>query len=119
MPNHIHGIIQIIENLPSINNSSYICTDAINRIRTDIEPKSRGGITCSKNPMLSQHNLGKIIRWFKGRSTFEIRKECNSGFGWHGRFYDHIIRNESSLDYIRNYIANNPKNWKKDRFLVR
>tara|TARA_R110002126_G_scaffold185155_1_gene333657 strand:+ start:11103 stop:11807 length:705 start_codon:yes stop_codon:yes gene_type:complete len=148
MPNHLHGIIQIIDdqalNMDAINHpnisssgistdainhpnisSSGISTDAINRVRTDgnknenkneINRKKPGGITGKKNPMLSEGNLGRIIRWYKGRCSYEIRKSCNLGFGWHSRFYDHIIRNEKALNTIRNYILKNPENWDKDRF---
>ena len=29
-------------------------------------------------------------------------------FAWQKSFYDHIIRNEKSLDNIREYVRNNP-----------
>ena len=35
-------------------------------------------------------------------------------FGWQKSYYDHIIRNEKSLDFIRRYILNNPANWQED-----
>lgn len=43
-------------------------------------------------------------------------------FGWppfHGRlwqrnYYEHVIRNEASLERIRDYILNNPLHWEKD-----
>ncbi|MDO8260744.1 MAG: transposase, partial [Candidatus Magasanikbacteria bacterium] len=33
---------------------------------------------------------------------------------WQRNYYEHIIRNEKSLDQIRDYIINNPRNWKTD-----
>ncbi|PIP06944.1 MAG: transposase, partial [Syntrophobacterales bacterium CG23_combo_of_CG06-09_8_20_14_all_48_27] len=30
-------------------------------------------------------------------------------------YYDHIIRNESELERIREYIVNNPLKWESDR----
>ena len=63
---------------------------------------------------MNKHSLGKIIRWFKGRTTFEIRK-TESKFSWQSRFYDNIIRNEKSFCYIRKYIKENPMNWEEDR----
>lgn len=30
---------------------------------------------------------------------------------WQDRYYDHIIRNETDLQSIRQYIRNNPLNW--------
>jgi hypothetical protein len=35
---------------------------------------------------------------------------------WHRNLYEHIIRNEHSHQNISNYIINNPKNWKDDKF---
>ncbi len=82
--------------------------DAINRVST-----TNGGITGEHNPM-GKNTLGEIIRWYKGRSTFEIRK-IYPDFQWQSRFYDHIIRTEESLYNIRNYIISNPGMWGKDR----
>lgn len=104
MPDHIHGIIVIDKNDGDHHGSR--C--AINRASTNTDA---GGITGNKNPMLHD-NLSRIIRWFKGRSTFECRK-INEHFGWQSRFYDHIIRDRESHDRIRNYIRNNPLNWKQ------
>jgi REP element-mobilizing transposase RayT len=42
-----------------------------------------------------------------------------SPFAWQPRFHDHIIRDEESFDRIRQYIANNPLNWKEDKFYDR
>lgn len=74
-----------------------------------------GGATLHHNPMLYQTHLGNIIRWYKGRCTFEIRKRGYSDFAWQSRFYDHIIRNDRSLDRIRDYIFDNPLRWDIDR----
>src|SRR3990172_2952188 len=102
MPNHIHGII-IIENQH--------CRDAIHGVSTT----DSGGITRAHNPMLSENSLSKIIRWYKGRCTFEINKIQNTiHFAWQSRFYDHIIRNEKSLQKIREYIHYNPLKWDID-----
>lgn len=34
---------------------------------------------------------------------------------WQLRFHDHIIRNETELNRIRQYIEDNPKNWAEDK----
>lgn len=36
-------------------------------------------------------------------------------FCWQSRFYDHIIRDERSLQKIREYIRNNPLKWDQDK----
>jgi len=99
MPNHLHIIINICK--------SDDRRDAINRVFT-------GGITENKNPMLHD-NLSRVIRWYKGRVTFESRK-TNAGFAWQSRFHDHIIRNEESFNEITEYIKFNPEKWENDKF---
>jgi len=34
---------------------------------------------------------------------------------WQGNYYEHIIRNNRELNAIRQYIIDNPVNWKTDR----
>ena len=74
--------------------------------------RGTGGITGNNNPMLHD-NISKIIRWFKGRSTFEIRK-IHKEFAWQTRFYDHIIRTDEEYTNISYYISQNPINWEVD-----
>lgn len=108
MPNHIHGILNFdTHNNCVSHNHGNKKRDAINRVST-----VRGGITKNNNPMLKQ-NLSMVIRWFKGKTTFEIRK-IYSNFAWQPRFYDHIIRNEKDYNAIAEYIICNPLNWKND-----
>lgn len=109
MPNHVHGILVIRR-------------DAVNRVSTNTETETEtetetpGGVTGHHNPMLHD-NVSRIIRWYKGRTTFESRK-IRPNFAWQTRFYDHIIRNRTSEDNIRRYIRNNPARWVDDRFYV-
>ncbi|MBC8205393.1 MAG: hypothetical protein H8E87_07775 [FCB group bacterium] len=39
----------------------------------------------------------------------------NIDFCWQSRFYDHIIRNEISLNKIREYIRLNPLKWQFEK----
>lgn len=103
MPNHFHGII-------SIDKSTNPECEAENTS----ENPWRGGFAKEKNPMLNK-NLSTVIRWFKGRATFEIRK-LNPNFEWQSRFWDHIIRSNTAFNNIENYILNNPKKWSEDKF---
>lgn len=34
---------------------------------------------------------------------------------WQRNYYDHIIRDDESLQKIREYIQNNPAEWERDR----
>jgi putative transposase len=87
-------------------------SDAINRVSTG--NKYPGGITGENNPMLFD-NLSRVIRWYKGRTTFQCRS-IHANFAWQTRFYDHIIRDETEYWKIREYILNNPKRWDEDKY---
>lgn len=108
MPNHIHGVL-------IINNGSVLSPPPVEtRLIASLPVKPPGGITGDKNPMFHE-NISRVIRWYKGRCTFEIRK-IHSDFSWQSRFHDHIIRNDESFERIQDYISNNPLNWKEDKF---
>lgn len=127
MPNHVHGIIVINGNSGR---------DAINRVSTPRNAETNapiaettaptaetdasnadetpGGITGNNNPMLND-NLSRILRWYKGRVTFECH-QTDAKFGWQERFYDIIIRDTASYHRISEYIINNPAKWDTDKF---
>jgi REP element-mobilizing transposase RayT len=122
MPNHIHGIIFIEKsNDVAIGGNDAVGRDAINRVSTSSDAgtssdavKCVGGITGDKNPMLCD-NLSRIVRWYKGRVSFESHK-IYSDFGWQSRFHEHIIRNSKSHNRISDYIIKNAELWDEDKF---
>ncbi len=59
--------------------------------------------------------LGEIIRTYKAASTRMIRQAVNADFAWQRNYYEHVIRNDESLDRIRQYILENPARWAIDR----
>ncbi len=64
-----------------------------------------------KNPKTT---LGKIAHHFKARATKIIYDSSKDNFKWQRSFYDYIIRNNRSLNKIREYIINNASTWDKD-----
>lgn len=123
MPNHVHGILIINHSVETRfiasnnNETQFIAPNDINTNETRLIASLQGnigGFSGNKNPMIND-NISKIIRWYKGRCSFECRK-INPNFGWQTRFHDHIIRNAKSFDTIQNYIFENPLNWKNDKF---
>lgn len=127
MPNHIHGILIIDKSVAAAAvETRFIASNLGERIEDDANisetrliasvPQNDevGGFSGKNNPMLAG-NISRIIRWYKGRCTFEMRK-TNPNFGWHSRFHDHIIRNSESFERIQNYIAENPSRWEEDKF---
>jgi REP element-mobilizing transposase RayT len=104
MPDHMHGIICIDEKREII--------------RPTAETYNYTSLPITKNQHFQNlsapaNSLSTIIRSFKSAVTIGGRK-INPNFEWQSRFHDHIIRDVQSLDTIRNYIKNNPANWRKN-----
>jgi REP element-mobilizing transposase RayT len=117
MPNHIHGILimnhPVETRLIASDNNDDNNNNNQTRLIASLQGKN-GGFSGDKNPMIG-NSISKIIRWYKGRCSFECRK-INPNFGWQSRFHDHIIRNSRSFDNIQDYIEQNPLKWDEDRF---
>ena len=82
MPNHLHGIVIITK---TVGNRLACSANKTNR---NIEL------------------LPKVIGSFKAGVSREVRKIVPE-FYWQKSYYDHIIRNEKSLEKIREYICFN------------
>jgi REP element-mobilizing transposase RayT len=67
--------------------------------------------------LTKRHDLSEIVRAFK---TFSARRinALHDAVGtpvWQRNYFEHIIRDEGSLNDIRQYITNNPAQWDLDR----
>jgi putative transposase len=93
MPNHIHGVIVIAEGLG----------------------RATGRSPLQSGP--SRRSLGAFVGGFKAVVT----KRINALRGlpgtpvWQRNYFEHIIRNDESLNRIRQYILDNPMRWEFDR----
>ena len=59
---------------------------------------------------LGEHKISDILHTWKSFTANQINKrESCSGQLWMHESYDHIVRNEESLKYIRRYINKNPE----------
>ncbi len=137
MPNHVHGILIIdkpigwdeTKNHNRLNDSNVINNNLIENDENGVNDpehvddpiddftipkKTKGGITQNHNPMLHD-NLSRVLRWYKGRVTYESHK-ISPAFKWQARFHDHIIRDEKAFQNITKYIEENPLNWNEDKF---
>ncbi len=114
MPNHLHGIVIILEGSeppPAVE------TPAMGpETPSAMGPETpQRGVSTTKGSRLKPNSLGAIIGQFKSSCTKRIWAAGNSDFSWQSRFYDHIIRDEQSLNNIREYIINNPIKWTLDK----
>jgi len=58
--------------------------------------------------------IGSMVRGFKIGVTKWMRNNTPIHNVWQRNFYEHIIRDESELNRIRQYIIDNSGNWAKD-----
>ncbi|HEY0040145.1 MAG TPA: transposase [Flavisolibacter sp.] len=63
-------------------------------------------VTGSVSVIINQFK-GAVTKWCKLNSCY---------FDWQDRFHDHVVRNEQEYWAVKNYIINNPGNWKDDCF---
>ena len=117
MPDHIHGIIQLLA-VETPNLGVSIQTETPNLgISIQTETPNLGVSIPAETPesgVSTGPAIGIIINQFKRICTIETR-DAKLKFVWQPRFHDHIIRNEEELQRIRDYIRNNPRNWVIDK----
>jgi len=101
MPNHMHGILVIVD-MPD----------------TSVETPRRGVSTGRPGGQLMAGSVGAIVGQVKSICTKRIWAAGTTDFAWQGRFHDHIIRNDESLQRIRDYIVSNPAKWMEDRYYI-
>jgi putative transposase len=81
-----------------------------------VMPNHLHGIIILESSMDSTKSIPEIIRGFKTFSAKQINKirDLRGVPVWQKNYYDRIIRNELELDFVRQYIINNPQNWGAD-----
>ena len=123
MPNHLHGIILIVNN--SEVEFSEVEGEALailndqnqqNLSRQCFAPTVYTGETIKINGTKPQ-SLAAIIQNYKSVSTRQINRinKAQGSVIWQRNYYEHIIRNDEALNNIREYIFNNPINWVEDK----
>ena len=127
MPNHFHGIIIIGDNEYNRDDADVGGDDAdvggrdaMHRVSTNTSTSITSSPSNPNSPANrfgpQSKNVASIIRGFKSSVTTHARKMGHAQFQWQPRFHDHIIRDAHAFEKIQQYIANNPINWKDDKF---
>jgi REP element-mobilizing transposase RayT len=93
MPNHVHGII----GLKDLN-----IVGATSRSPFPSCPHEQSG--------------GAFVAGFKSAVAVRIKRLHGAPQApiWQRNYYEHVIRDENSLNRIREYVLNNPKQWDSD-----
>ena len=93
MPNHVHGIIVL-------------------------EAGQRAGLKpaptrLSPDPKPALSELVRAFKTFSARRINTARNTVGSPF-WQRNYYEHVIRDDATLNRIRQHIVDNPANWHED-----
>jgi REP element-mobilizing transposase RayT len=138
MPNHIHGIVMIRArggdvrigrrgDRPVAPTSSLTRPVAPTSLTRPVAPTSstRPIAATSTRPIAATStrpvalagprpkSIGALVAGFKSAATRRLNqlRETPGAAVWQRNYYEHIIRDESSLYRIRAYIAANPARW--------
>ena len=137
MPNHIHGIIEILEkgekgnnemnalaednSEDQANNNSVRANNSLdvraNYYSPVLHPNNNNFSSSFRSPSMT---IGSIIRGYKIGVTKWFRENYPEKFPigksiWHRNYWEHIIRNEKEYLRISRYIINNPAKWEIDK----
>ncbi|PYV37943.1 MAG: transposase [Acidobacteria bacterium] len=117
MPNHVHGIILITD--PPVGAGSPRPGPRIADAATGVATDAREGAKTAgaETAPLRRPSLGNVMAYFKYQSAKHLNalRQIPAAPVWQRNYYEHIIRNEESLNRIRQYILNNPARWAFDR----
>ena len=116
MPNHIHGIIEIVDNVGADSISALqldgICTHDLdnNDVKhhwADMEsaPTSLGDIMQS----FKRHTTIKYIKMVKNGTCPPFNKRI-----WQRNYHEHVVRDDVDYERVATYTINNPMTWDKD-----
>lgn len=106
----LRGIIGIVDNKQNIShvetNSAFVIT------KNETMPRATARVAPTVGIIIGQYKSLCVIEWLK---YIKENNLDNLGKFWQRNYYEHIIRNETELKRIRQYIIDNPKNWLADR----
>ncbi|WP_287417903.1 transposase [Oceanithermus sp.] len=114
MPNHFHGLLEL-------NAESPVGADPRVGPHPRVGPEETGAHTGAPLQRKTA-SLPEIMRWFKTMTTNAyVRGVRDEGWPrfegrlWQRSYHDRIVRDETELDRLREYIASNPLRWHLDR----
>lgn len=119
MPNHIHGIVEIMNNDNNANTVGVPLVGTLDTANTiGIHDKNT---SISRAPIKGAPTVGNVIGAFKSKTTNEyikmVKNKTLPPFQkriWQRNYYEHVIHDENDYMRIAEYIINNPITWEND-----
>ena len=123
MPNHVHGII-VLGARPDELEGGGGPDDEGRHIGLPLPDNAVVGADLRVRPPgdVRRASLSRVVQWFKTMTTNEYIQGVRNlewppfrGRLWQRNYYEHVIRDERSLERLRDYVAGNPAGWPTDR----
>jgi REP element-mobilizing transposase RayT len=110
MPNHVHGIISILEGDGQSARQVLLRRRGVGAQHA--APLPGPGV----RPFVQPGSLGAIVRSFKAAAARRINQARGTPGArvWQRSYYEHVVRDEKELQRAREYIALNPLKWQLD-----
>ena len=121
MPNHIHAII-------ILKKTTIVETHGRASLQSSRQSSQQSSRQLLQQPIFVRKpkSISSFIAGFKSiinskiddyidENNLNISKYNRNNHFFQPNYYDHIIRNNTEYNRIKNYIVNNPQNWKKDK----
>jgi len=129
MPNHIHGIIELINDEKSVSNNTAVENLRVINLKAENEQllnfiPIKNSIIQNNFQKCTPRSIGSIIKGFKIGVTKWIRDKNNFEpilieSIWQRNYHEHIIRDNREYEKIVKYIINNPSKWEIDKLHVK
>jgi hypothetical protein len=129
MPNHIHGIIELINDEKSVSNNTAVENLRVINLKAENEQllnsiPIKNSIIQNNFQKCTPRSIGSIIKGFKIGVTKWIRDKNNFEpilieSVWQRNYHEHIIRDNREYEKIVKYIINNPSKWEIDKLHVK
>jgi len=113
MPNHIHGIIWIVQSDHPVGAHGMRPQPGM-RPRHNTDARAHHRAPLHRKP----RSLSSFMGGFKSACTKQINqiRQTPGAPLWQRGYYDHVIRDEHDQQRIREYIVNNPLKWALDPY---
>lgn len=135
MPNHIHGIIELLNNIGCtvVGVQNFEPLQSPNEIDSSIRVQNFEPVRNEFQKIIPK-SIGSIVRgfkigvtkWFRENSDRVENNDLVQNIGshpfrsiWQRNYHEHIIRNEKSYQTIAEYIVNNSSKWNDDKFYIK
>ena len=109
MPNHLHAVVwleSVTVGAPFVGALGERATTRVGeRATTRVAPTTLGAVVGAYKSLTTCRYLGGIARHGWPRLSRRL---------WQRNYYDHVIRDETDLGRIRQYIQENPLRWSDD-----